>query len=332
MKCFRSVCSIVLFIVAALVLTACEKRLPVPEPASLRMATPEDKKIVVAKVNEMNITMHALIGVMNRMTRNNLEQAVPESSDTIKKKALDRLILEEVIFQEAMRQGLRVEQPDIDKAVANLRKNTGSEQQFQSYLAKELLTEAELRAQVERILLIDAVFTREVRKRVVLTEDELQKEYERQKDQFRIPEKLTVIDILFFLNLDDPASLEKANAILVKLNADKDKDPGALSPDSSFIVRNLDFQQEKAKEPLLYEAARKLKADELSPVIKTRDSIHIMKLTNFSPETWKPYEEVKGLVEIRLKIAVQKKRRDEWERALKLGAKIELLDASIHGL
>jgi parvulin-like peptidyl-prolyl isomerase len=333
MNHFHRVCIIVPFLIAALVLSACEKRLPAPEPASpasLRIATVEDKKIIVAKVNDVSITMHSLIGVMNRMTQSNLETTAAESANSIRKRALDRLILEEVIFQEAKRQGLHVEQSSIDKAVANLRKNAGGEQQFQDYLTKELLTEAELRVQVERLLLIDLVFTKEVREKVNLTDDELRKEYEREKDRFLLPERLAALDILFFLSLDDPASLEKANAILARLHMDKDKDPARLTPDGTFIVRNLDFQQEKMKEPVLYEAARKLKVGELSPVIKTRDSIHILKLTDFSPESWKPYEEVKGTVAIRLKIAMQKKRRDEWERALKQSAKIEIMDSPVH--
>lgn len=226
-----------------------------------------------------------------------------------------------------MRKGLRVEQPDMDKAVANLKKNLGTEEQFQSYLAKEHLTESELRAQVERLLLIDAVFTREVREKIILTDDDLRKEYERDKDHYVIPEKLTAIDLIFFLKLDDPASMDKANAILARLNADKDKDPGTLPLDGTFLVRDIDFQYEKSKEPVLYEAARKLKPGELSPVIKTRDSIHILKVTNFSPLTWKPYEEVRDVVKIRLKTALQKKLRDEWERTLKQRAKIDIMDA-----
>jgi parvulin-like peptidyl-prolyl isomerase len=245
----------VIVLAAVLSITACAKQPPGAGPVSpmpLLHAIKEDKHIVVARVNGSDITMYSLIGMINRITSRKLNTSATMSPEKIIEKALDDLILEELRFQEAVRQGLRIEQPDIDRAILNLRRNVGSEQQFRDYLNEGDLTEAELRARVERLLLINAVFTREVREKVTVSDEDVRQEYERQKDQFIVPEKLAAIDIVFFLALHDPASIQKANAVLAALNADTDKDPGNLAPDNTFIVRNMDLAQKKYTEPELY--------------------------------------------------------------------------------
>jgi parvulin-like peptidyl-prolyl isomerase len=241
---------------------------------------------------------------------------------------LDLLVLQELAFQAATRQGLRLGAGVLDKAMVKLKADAGSEEEYRKFLEKEHMTEADLRIRVERNLLIQQILTEEVVTKIVIPEDDLQKEYERTRDRFMDPEKISVTDVTFFLKLDDPASMEQANAILARINTDKDKDPGNLVSDGTFLVQS--YELEKAREPLLYEAVRKLKVGEVSGVIKTRDSIHIIKLTNYIPERPKTYKEVRSVIEGRLKAATQKTRRQEWERELKQGARIEIMDEQEH--
>ncbi len=327
---FRSTCILVIIFIATLIITGCAKLPPAAVPVSHRLplsATPEDKRIIVAKVNAADITNHSLIQMMNRMGAKNAETSVSEPLDETRKRALDKLIFQELSFQEAVRQGLRVEQSSIDKAISNLRENVGGEQKFQDFLAKELITEAELRSQVERILLYDLIIGKEVREKASVTADDVRKEYEQRKDQYITREKITVADVVLFLKQDDPASIKKANEIIAKINADKDKDPMNLVADGTFIVRNLDINKEK--DPALYEAARKLKQGDLSGVITTSDSLHIIRLTEYAPERQLPYEEVKDPLEGKLKTAALKKRLQEWDRELKKDAKIEIMGPGV---
>ena len=118
--------------------------------------------------------------------------------------------------------------------------------------------------------------------------------------------------------------MKKANEILAKINADKDKNPLNVAPDGTFIVRSQDIDKEK--EPALYAAARKLKEGELSGVITTPDGIHIMQLSHYTPEKQTPYEEVKGPLKQKLLAAAQIKRFQDWEQELKKDAKIEIMD------
>ena len=322
---FRSARILAFIFTALFATTGCVKQAPVAalvSPLPPLAATPGDKTIIVARVNSAAITRHSLIQMMNRMSAKNAETSLPESRDDIRKRALDKLISQELAIQAATRQGLLVEQAGIDKAIINLKENLGGEIKFQDYLAKEHSTEAELRAQVERVLLYELIGGKEVRDKAIVTDDEVRKEYELVKGQYITPEKITVVDVVLFLNQDDPASISKAIDLLSKINADKDKNPKNLASDNAFVVRDLELDKEK--EPALADAARKLQQGELSSVIKARDSLHIIQLTEYIPERQMPYEEVKDSLEKTLKTAARKKRLQEWEQVLRKDAKIEI--------
>jgi parvulin-like peptidyl-prolyl isomerase len=321
---FRRICITALFFSAALYASGCAKHPMGAEPVVplSGSALLEAKKTVVAKVNGADITRYALINMSNRMTEINLKTSTSVSREETGKKALDQLIFQELAYQEAVRQGLHVEQPNIDRGIDNLKLKLGGEKQFQDFLAKGSLTMEELRSQVERLLLIDLIVTREVKDKVSVPDDAIRNEYELHKGKYVTPEKITVVDVVFFLNLDDAASMTKANDILAKINTDQDKNPMNLVPDKTFFIRDLDLDKEQ--EPSLYSAARKLTEGQLSGVIQGSDSIHIIKLTKNTPERQMSYEEVKGSIEEKLRAAMIKERRQKWERELKKGAKIEL--------
>jgi foldase protein PrsA len=322
-------CGIMIAVVAvAGMFAGCAQRRPsagpVP-PLPALASTPEDRKIVVAKVNGAEINRYSLIDVMNYTSAMNERASISESREEIRKKALDRLIFEELAVQEARRRGLVLKEGALDRAMGTIRTNLGDEEAYKNYLAKQGISEEELRSQVERILLLQLIVDQEVIKKAATPDDAVvRKEYERQKDRLIVPGKVSVDDVVLFLDQNDPASMTKANGILARISAAPDKDPGHLAPDGTFIVQHVDLDAEK--EPALYDAARKLKEGELSGVIRASDSLHIIRLTMYAPERQRSYEEVKGPLEAKLKTAEQRKRRQEWERDLRAGAVIEILD------
>ena len=316
---------ITVFAVAGMISGCMQRRMPagpVP-PLPPLVATPEDMKIIVAKVNGAAITRYSLINVMNRMEANNKRPA-PDPREETRKKALDQLIFEELAFQEARRLGLKVAEGGVDATIATLKAKLGTEDEYKNFLAKQNLSEAELRSLAERALLIQLILDREVIKKSSFSEEDVRNEYELHKDQYLIPAKVIVEDVVLFLDQNDPASLTKANEILAKIKADKDKDPKNLVPDGTFIVRSRELDKER--EPALYAAATGLKQQELSGVIKTRDSLHIIRLTEFLPEEQQSFEDVKGSLEAKVQHVAQKKRRRELEQELRKGATIELPD------
>ncbi len=302
-------------------------RQPAAGIAPQQMAGQEEtKKVVAARVNGVDITMKSVVMMMKRIAaqKGHAADTSVVGMEEIKKDALNRLIIEELAFQRARADGLKVEQAAIDTAVDTLKQNLGGEEKYKEFLEKESLTEKELRARIERNSILDIFFTKEVLNKIVVSEDEVKKEYATEKETFMLPEKVSVIDVVFFLNTEDKDSLMKAEETLKKINDDKDKNPWVLPLDGTFIVQDIDIKKEK--EQKLYEEAKKLKAGELSGVIKTPDSLHIIKLKAYSPERKFTFEEVKGNIEANLRARAQRERFLALQTELKKEAKIEIIE------
>ncbi len=331
MKRFLHNSSIVLtFFSAAVFFSGCaQHRMPGGSDGPLPplVVAPGDKQIVVARVNGAPITRYFLIDMMNHMSAVSERASVSESRGELQKKALNRLIFEELAFQETKRRGMKLDEGTLERAMATVKANLGDEDAYKNFLANSGFSEEELRSQVERVRLLQLIMDQEVMKRVSVPDEEIRKEYDRQKARLITPEKVSVEDVTLFLDQRDPASLKKANGLLAQIKADKETDPANLPSDGTFVVQRIDLDQQK--DPALYKAARKLEVGQLSEVIRTSDSLHILRLVGYTPEKQLTYEEVRRSLEMQLKTAAQVKRRQEWERELKKGAMIEILEPNI---
>jgi parvulin-like peptidyl-prolyl isomerase len=283
----------------------------------------DPRKIVVAKVNGVELHMDALVNMMNRLA-SQVSSTTPEALEEHRKRSLDKLITQELAFQQAKAQGISIGAEKINLAIKNLKENLGGEKEFADYLAKMNVTEADLRAEVERGLTLETIYYREVLGKVTVPEDEVKQEYEKEKARYIVPETAKIIDVVVLMR-EGVDSSKKAKELLGKLRADKDKDPWKLFLDGTFIVRELRVNNGKEKE--LLDAAKKLKPNQLSGMIDTPMGTHIIKLIEYSPERQSTYDEVKSKVELKFKVPAQEKRTREWEQELKKDAKIEIIEA-----
>jgi parvulin-like peptidyl-prolyl isomerase len=317
--------------IVTLLAAGCQSGMRVTEKAPEQSPAPvqagqadvgEAKHTVVAKVNGVDITLHALNSLTDRMAAIDRKSPSPASAEEIRKKALDQLIFQELSLQEAVRQGMSVKETEIESAITVIVGHNTED--LEKFLAKQNITAEEMRDVIRRRILLQRIYAREVAEKVsIITDDDVRKEYERRKSEYLVPEKVVVVDVLFLLALDDQASLKKTNEVLAKINADKEKNPLNLVPDGTFIVRSLDIDIETA--PALYKAARKLTEGEVSGVIKTPDSLHIIQLSRYTPEKQTPFEEVKGPLKEQLRVEALRDRFKAWEHELRGRATIELL-------
>jgi hypothetical protein len=146
------------------------------------------KKIVVARVTGADVSMDALVRMMNIMNASSPAASASASPEEIRKNALDQVILRELALQEAARRELRVEKEDVSRAMDNIIMRLGHEQGFTEFLEKQQLTEDEVRAQVEKSLLLQLIFNKEVLNKISVSNDDVRREYESRKDQYVTPE------------------------------------------------------------------------------------------------------------------------------------------------
>lgn len=299
-------------------------------PANIRHGMEKAKTILAARVNGTDITMHSVLKMMNRIAlqkgRTASQSGTPEE---LKQEAINRLIFQELAFQKALADGIKIEKESIETSLSNLKQRLISEERYLKFLEHEMLTENELISEIEKGLLLEKIYSKEVIEKAEISEDEIRKAYEKDKKDYKQNERMLFTDIVFFLDINDPASFITAEKILKKLNEEADRNPHKLAPDNSFAIRDVEIKEDKDKENdiELYETAKKLKKGEVSGIIRTSDSLHIIKLVEYTPEKQFSFEEVKSLINNKLRAQAIQKRQQEWEEELKKDAKIEIIEA-----
>ena len=297
-------------------------------PAKPAEPADEAKKIIAARVNGADINLLSVTELMNRMAVQKGRGhggGKPVSKERVKKDALDRLIFEELAFQKAKHEGLKVDPAEIEKSVADIRERLGGEEAFRKTLQARSLTEEKVRTDIARNILLQKIFKAEIfDKTPAISDNEIEKAYEQQKEKFVVAEKIVVIDTILFLNPEDRGSVERAEQIRKRILEDKGQNPQNLTPDGTFIVSEIEVKKEK--QPKIHDEALRLKAGELSGIIETSDSMHIIKLKEYVPEKRFALSEMKGFIESNLKAAARGKRLHEWEAELRKEATIEIID------
>ena len=275
---------------------------------------------VAARVNGVEIPEKSVTMTMNRMHAGmGRGHAAPEATGEMRKRALNLLILQELAWQKA---DGKVDREPVDRKIASMKARAGGEEEYRKMLEREGLTESEAVAIVEKGIVFDRMLEKEVLSRATVSEDDLRKEYEKEKERFHTPEKVEVVDVVFVLETGEKESMRKAEEIRRRITDEEGNDPFRLSPDGTFIVREVEVRKEK--EGQLYGEAKKLKVDELSGVITTPDSLHIIQLKKFTPEKQYTFDQAKASLEGNLKREAVQKRMQEWEADLKRGATIEI--------
>ncbi len=292
--------------------SGCAKHPPTAAPAA------DAKRSVVATVNGVAITEAALDETVERM-RSGAHGMPASDNEDVRKRALDQMIIQELAVQEAARQGVRVEEKDLNAAMKTTTE-FGHGEGFEAYLKERHTTVEEVRAQVERRLLLQAMYEKEVRQKVSVTPEEVRKEYDLSKAAYVDPEKATVTDIVFTQHQGTTEMLKKAEEVLAAVKADKD--PRSVPSGNIFTVLDRDIDSQK--EPLLFDSVRGLKEGEWSGLIESPAGNHILKLVRVIPEKRLTYEEAEPFVERRLRVTAEMKRFGEWQEELRKNAVIEL--------
>lgn len=282
----------------------------------------------VASVNGRDILMPELMKMMKHMASSEYRgKLAPEQAGELKKRALDRLIFQELLFQSALSQGVNVKDQEVEATVARMERNAGGRKHYEEYLATRGLTPEQVREEVERYLYIQKTIEAYTGNRADVTEAELKEAYREHIDQFTQIEKAEVEDVVFFLDPAQPDSLEKARAVLEKIKGPCGCDLSKLTPDGSFAIRKV--KMDGTDEPDLYRQIKSLEDGEVSPVIIADNTIHIVKMVRFTPYSVKPLKEVSRILRAEISNRKRKKIMAELETRLRSEADIKIYDMKV---
>jgi len=150
----------------------------------------EAKKITVAKVNGVSISMRDLIDEMNVIAPQFIKPGQKKDQDTdekVRKEALDRLIYRELAVQAAQRQGLKVPPERIADSLKKIRANLKTENAYKEKLDKSGITEEDLKKQLERNMLVEMITEKEIFGKVTIDPKQVEKVYAKEKASYKGP-------------------------------------------------------------------------------------------------------------------------------------------------
>jgi peptidyl-prolyl cis-trans isomerase SurA len=138
---------------------------------------------IAAVINQELVTAYEVSQRMGRARdeaqRNN--QRLPPDAE-FRKQVLESLIEERAMLSHARDGGMKVDEPDIDRAVANMAaQNQMTLAQLRAQLAREGLDLARFRANLKDQMLIERVREREVAQRIRITDSEIDEFIEKQR-------------------------------------------------------------------------------------------------------------------------------------------------------
>jgi peptidyl-prolyl cis-trans isomerase C len=297
----------------------------------------EDEKVsegIAAVVNGAVIKQQEVERRMDALERNLfLEGKVipPEKVQEAKRRILERLIDEELLYQESERKEITVEQSAIEEEMGKLKNQFASDEEFEKGMTDMNLSEDDLRSYFNRSLRIQKLLNDEIVSKVKISEDEVRLFYDTHPDLFQQKEEIRASHILIKTNPNMDASEKKeARRKLegIRKRLEQGEDFAALAKEFSECPSaarggDLGYFGEGKMVKAFEEAAFALKVGELSGIVETDFGFHLIKLTDKKKEGTKTYDETKGDIRQYLFGTAVRRERSLYLDGLKGKAKVE---------
>ncbi len=300
-----------------------------------RGASPVDR--IVAVVNSDVITLSDLDRQAAPYLKRIMGQEAgdarkAEITAQIRQQVLSDMIEESLIDQEAKRLGITVTDGEVEGMIQDVMKTRGlTPEQLSERIAQEGLSMETYRNQLRSHFYKMKILNREVKSKIVVTDEEIGAYYREHQDLYEGKEAARIRQILLIVppgasGQDREALREKAEDLLGRIRAGapfselamaNSQGPAAAGGDLGFVEKGVML-------PEVDRAAFSMGRGETSDVIETRVGFHIIQVLDRRGAGLKPIEEVRE--EIREKIGSGKveSKFEEWLDAQRKKAHIDV--------
>jgi len=342
MKYKRTVFALVLLTVAASAQVASHAPTAVSQPS--KPGTPAPAMIVtgkpVARVNGAVLTdrdlqreMFAIFPYARQHNGNVPQEMEPQ----IRQGAMQMIIFEELLYQEAQRRKITVSPERLNRAEADFRKQFSSQAEYNNFVQSEFHgSQQAVREKIRRSLLIEALLKSDVDNKSKVTVVEAKAYYDKNPSSFQYPESFAIqtISILPPQNAT-PAQLKdarkKAEDALKQAKATKTYEEFGMlaekiSDDDYRVMMGDHHKVDRAKlPPDMVKALLTMQPGQITDLIQIENAYTIVRLNQHIPAGKVPFEDVQAQLIKQLQAKKTNEVRAALDKKLRQNAKVEVL-------
>jgi parvulin-like peptidyl-prolyl isomerase len=293
----------------------------------------------VAKVNDAILTDRDLLREMFELfPYARLHNGFPKGQEAeIRRGAMQMIIFEELVYQDALRQNLTIAPARLDLEEKRFREQFDSRNEFLAYLKTEMGgSEAKLRHEIRRSLLIDALLKTEVSGKSSVSPAEAQAYYEKNPKLFEHNELFAFQSISFLPPAAASAETvnearKRAGLALAQAKAAKNyQEFGLLAEklsEDDYRVNMGDHHAVPRADlpPEVVKAAVALQPGQVSDVLQLGNAFTIIRLNAYTPAGRTKFAEVKSDLIQKLQKEKIEKLRAALDKRLRQNARIQEL-------
>ncbi len=252
----------------------------------------------------------------------------------IRSGALDMIIFEELVYQDALRRKMSISDATVQKAEKEFRAQFQTQEEYDRLMQEEFHGSREqLDGKIRRSFLIDEYLKKEIESKAKLTAEELRSYYESNPKLFDQPELYTVQSISFIPPANaTPDQLKevkvKADAALAQAQKTKNTEEFGLlaekvsEDDYRVMMGQHKPMQANELSPDAVKALSVLKPGEITGLIQVGTAYTILRLNDHKPATHKKFEDVKDALAKQLEQKKSNDMRSALDKKLRADAKI----------
>ena len=300
---------------------------PAVDPSTTLVSIGNDK----LTVGEADKQIKAMLG-------QNADKISPQQMEGMmgrfRSQAAERFVMRTLLNQEADKRKIKVQDKDIDEALATIKARMPKDMTIDTILEREKMTMSELRSNLTGEIRIKLLVESEVPTNSVVSEEEVAKFYASQKESFVQPESVEARHILIKLDPNDTDKIKaekKAKAEALQKQLVGGADFAKLAKENSDCPskeRGGDLgsfpRGQMVKE--FEEAAFSQATNAIGPVVTTQFGYHIIQVTAHETGKTTPLAEVKEKLVAHLKQQKQMELFEGFMKKLKAEAKITYSD------
>ncbi|MEN8782384.1 MAG: SurA N-terminal domain-containing protein [Desulfobacterales bacterium] len=295
---------------------------------------------IVAIVNDEIISLYEL----NKATQPYIEQVrnsqYPQDVERqltfeVRSKILNELINEKLADQELKRQKISVSEKEVDSAIERIKESRAiSDEELRKALAAQGMTYEEYRQQTKQQILRARLVNREVRSKIVITEQDIKAYYDQHAEEYAYEKKYHLRNFYirlssFATDADRQEALRKMETVQAELKAGKPIDEvvkSPLYPDALAESDDLGLFKLEDLSPQLRDTIRDMKPGDFTPVIEAPFGYQILLVEEVVDTAGKTQAQAAAEIEDKLFNQIVDEKYQSWLQDLRDRAHIKIIN------